>query len=69
MTLRPGEKYELEEDEVFIASLKRAKVEKKYTPELEQRLKDNNIPYTERVCRPCGGRVKHLTYCVVEVAE
>ena len=67
--LMPGEKYELEDDEVFIASLKRAKVEKKYTVELEQKLKDSNISYTEKVCRPCGGRVKHLVYCVVEVIE
>jgi len=67
--LMPGEKYELEDDEVFVASLKRAKVEKKYTTELEQKLKDSNIPYKEKVCRPCGGRVKHLIYCVVEVVE
>ena len=67
--LMPGEKYELEDDEVFIASLKRAKVEKKYTAELEQKLKANNIDYTEKVCRPCGGKVKHLIYYVVEVVE
>lgn len=69
ITLVPGEKYELGTDEVFIQSLKSAKIEKAYSTALEDLLKANGIKYTTRACKSCGGRVKKISYCPIEIVE
>lgn len=67
--LDPGKKYELDEDRIFISSLKNAKVQKRYSKELAERLDTFQIPYEETICKSCGGRIKKLSYAVVEVVE
>lgn len=65
--LFPGEKYKLPDDEVYIASLKAAKVQRPKTKDLEDALKRSGVPYEEKACKSCGGRVIKLHYCVIEV--
>lgn len=67
--LFPGKKYELADDDIFVKSLKGATVTKRHSSELVAMLKEYGIPYTEKYCSSCGGRVKKISYCVVEVVE
>lgn len=69
VTLVPNEKYELGDDELFINSLKSAKVEKRYTQQLVNQLNLLGIEYEEVFCKSCGGRTKKVSYNVVEVVE
>lgn len=65
--LSPGEKYELNEDDLFIQSLKQAKVERRYSKQLELQLKTAGIDYTETICKSCGGKTTRLSYSIVEI--
>lgn len=68
--LNPGKVYELpENDPPLVNSLKKAKLKKNYTPELERALSDANVPYEVKVCQSCGGRVKKIEYPAVEIME
>ena len=68
-TLQPGKKYELGDDEVFIRSLKAAKVEKSHSAALIEALESNKIHYDVKTCPSCGGRVKKVSYHIVEVHD
>lgn len=65
--LDPGEKYELCDDEVFINSLQNAKVQKRYSKDLVTKLKSFGVPYEETSCSSCRGRIKKISYRVVEI--
>ena len=67
--LKPGEKYELGEDEVFSKSLQDIKVERPYSQQLVEELMSLNVGYTETVCKSCGGRIKKISYSVIEIIE
>lgn len=71
ITILPGEKKSLAEkgsDDKFVTSLlKNSVVQKNYTPQLEELLKSANVDYTIDFCKTCGGKVKKLSYSVIEV--
>lgn len=69
MILKPNVTYEHDDDDIFKAALKDAKVQVRYTPEMENMLKDNKVPYDVKVCKSCGGKMRKLEYCAVEVIE
>ena len=69
VNLNPGEKYELGDDDVFKRSLSNATVKKAYSKELVSKLTALSIPYKEEFCKTCGGKVKKISYNVVEVVE
>lgn len=50
----------------FFANYKR-KV--RYNAELERALQKNNVPYDIEYCKSCGGKVKKISYRVVEVMK
>ncbi len=66
--LVPETVYETD-DEAMIAFFKGYKREVRYTAELEKALKDNDVPYEIKFCKSCGGKVKKISYRVVEVME
>ena len=41
----------------------------RYTAEIERALKDNEVPYEIEMCRSCGGKIKKISYRVVEVLD
>lgn len=68
--LIPGKIYELpENDPPLVNSLRKAKLKKNYSVELEEALKKTNTPYEVKMCQSCGGRVKKIEYSVVEIIE
>lgn len=67
--LEPGCNYALEEDELFIRSLEKAKIEKRYSEQLAKELTALGIDYTEHYCKSCGGRAKRISYSAVEIME
>lgn len=66
--LVPNVIYETDDEAMlnFFANYKR-KV--RYNAELERALKQNNVPYEIEMCRSCGGKVKKISYRVVEVLK
>lgn len=67
--LEPGIKYDLQEDELFIRSLRSAKIEKRYSDQLVKELNDLEINYTEHYCRSCGGKAKRVSYSAIEIID
>lgn len=67
--LIPNEVYILEDDERFLNSLKAAKVKRPYSDSLRKALENHDVPFEIENCMSCGGRVKKLVYCIVEVKE
>lgn len=71
ITIQPGEKKSLAEkgsDSRFMQSLlKNSVVQKNYTPQLEELLKSADVDYKIDYCKSCGGKVKKLSYSVIEV--
>lgn len=57
------------DDEAMIAFFKAYKRKVRYNAELEQALKQNDVPYEVEYCKSCGGRVKKISYRVVEVMD
>lgn len=66
--LVPGKTYETD-DEAMLNFFKAYKRKVRYNAELEQALKANNVPYELELCRSCGGKVKKISYHMVEVME
>ena len=64
--LAPNVTYETD-DEAMLNFLENYKVKIRYNAELEQALKQNNVPYEVEFCRSCGGKVKKISYHPVEV--
>ena len=57
------------DDEAMIAFFKAYRRKERYNAELEQALKDNDVPYEIEYCKTCGGRVKKISYQLVEVSD
>lgn len=69
-TLEPNTRYSTHaDDDIFIAALKKSVLQVKYTPEREEALRMYGIPYEVELCKACGGKVKKLKYCPVEVID
>lgn len=66
--LAPKEEYETD-DEAMIEFFRTYKRKVRYNSELEETLKDNDVPYETELCRSCGGKVKKISYQVVEVYD
>lgn len=69
MTLDPGVKYEIPEDELLWQSILGCKARVKYDKALEETLKSTGAKYTVKKCPSCGGRVLKLEYQLVEVCD
>lgn len=66
--LAPNTEYETD-DEAMLNWFKAYRRKVKYNAQLEQTLKSNNVPYEVELCRSCGGRIKKISYQVVEVYD
>lgn len=66
--LVPGKVYETD-DEAMLNFFRAYKRKVRYNTELEEALKKNDVPYETEYCRTCGGRVKKISYRVVEVMD
>ena len=66
--LAPNKVYETE-DTAMLNFFKRYRRKERYSASLEEALKRNNVPYEIEYCRTCSGRVKKISYQVVEVFD
>lgn len=66
--LAPGKIYKTD-DEAMLNFFRAYKRKVRYNAELEKALKENNVPYELEMCRSCGGKVKKISYHMVEVME
>ena len=66
--LVPNEEYETD-DEAMIEFFKDYRRKVKYSSALAKTLEANNVPYETEMCRSCGGRVKKISYQIVEVYD
>ncbi|MEI5994015.1 hypothetical protein [Candidatus Enterococcus mansonii] len=67
--LKPGECHEVGNDQVFIRSLQNMQVERPYSLELVNELSSLGVKYTEKICKSCGGRIKKVSYSVIEFID
>ena len=66
--LVPGKVYQTD-DEAMLNFFRNYKRKVRYNAELERTLRLNGVPYDIEFCRSCGGKVKKISYRVVEVME
>lgn len=66
--LIPGEEYETD-DEAMLTFFRNHKRKVRYNKALADTLTKNGVPFDVEMCRSCGGRIKKLSYQVVEVYE
>lgn len=66
--LAPNEVYETE-DEAMIQWFRDYRRKVRYSKQLENTLKEADVPYEIELCRSCGGKIKKISYQVVEVME
>ena len=66
--LAPNEVYETE-DEAMIQWFRGYRRKVRYSKQLENTLKEAGVPYEIELCRSCGGKIKKISYQVVEVME
>lgn len=66
MRLVPGEEYETD-DEAMVEWFKSYRRKVKYNSQLEDTLKRHEVPYEIEMCKSCGGKVKKISYQIVEV--
>ena len=66
--LVPGVTYETD-DEAMLNFFRQYKRKVRYNAELERALKMNGVPYETEYCRSCGGKIKKISYKVVEVID
>ena len=66
--LAPDKVYKTD-DEAMLNFFRNYKRKVKYNANLETALKANDVPYEIEYCRSCGGKVKKISYAVVEVME
>lgn len=69
VTLYPGKKYEIPEDELLMKSILDCKVRVKYDRGIEEALKASGAKYEVKKCPSCGGRVLKIEYALVEVCD
>lgn len=70
ISLIPNKVYETDDEAMinFFKNYKRV-VKGRHTADLEQALKSAEVPYEVEFCRSCGGRVKKISYKLVEVFD
>lgn len=68
MRLVPGKVYETD-DKAMIEFFKSYTRKVRHTAGIEEALKSAKVPYEIEYCRSCGGRVKKISYKVVEVFD
>ena len=68
INLVPGKVYETD-DEAMLTFFRKYKRKVRYNAELEKALKEHNVPYEFEMCRSCGGKIKKISYQVVEVLD
>ena len=66
--LAPNTVYKTD-DEAMLNFFRAYKRKVRYTAEIERALKENNVPYEIELCRSCGGKIKKISYRVVEVLD
>lgn len=66
IVLYPDKLYE-SDDEAMLNFFRTYKRKVKYSAQLEEVLKSNGVPYEIEYCKSCGGRVKKISYRMVEV--
>lgn len=66
--LVPGTVYKTD-DEAMLNFFRTYRRKVRYNSELEQALKNNNVPYETEYCKSCGGKIKKISYQLVEVME
>lgn len=66
--LVPNKVYETD-DEAMLNFFRSYKRKVRYNAQLENVLRSNGVPYEIEYCRSCGGKVKKISYRVVEVME
>lgn len=66
--LAPNTVYETD-DEAMLNFFRGYKRKVRYNAELERALKEHNVPYDIEYCKSCGGKIKKISYRVVEVME
>lgn len=49
-------------DKKMIEAVKELQIKQRYSKEVEEVLKRQNIKYKQEVCRPCGGTKKYLVF-------
>lgn len=66
--LVPGVIYETD-DEAMLNFFEGYKRKVRYNAEIERALAENKVPYEVEYCKSCGGRIKKISYRVVEVLK
>ena len=66
--LVPGEEYTTDDD-AMIEFFKSHKRKVRYTSELASVLDRNGVPYEIELCKSCGGKIRKISYQVVEVYD
>lgn len=66
--LAPGKTYETD-DEAMLNFFRAYKRKVRYNAQTEAALKENGVPYEIEYCKSCGGRIKKISYQVVEVFD
>ena len=66
--LVPNKVYE-SDDEAMLNFFRKYRRKVRYTSDLENVLKSHDVPYDIEYCPTCGGKVKKISYQVVEVMD
>lgn len=66
--LAPGKVYKTD-DEAMLNFFRTYRRKVRYNAQVENALRSNGVPYDIEYCRSCGGKVKKISYAVVEVME
>ena len=66
--LAPNTVYKTD-DEAMLNFFRTYKRKVRYTAEIERALQENGVPYEIEMCRSCGGKIKKISYRVVEVLD
>lgn len=68
ITLTPGEEYQTD-DEAMIEWFRTYRRKVHYNADLAKALSAAGVPFDTEMCRSCGGRVKKISYQIVEVYD
>lgn len=66
--LAPDKVYETD-DEAMLDFFRTYRRKERYSASLETALKESGVPYEIEYCRSCGGKVKKISYQMIEVLE
>ena len=64
----PGEEYETD-DEAMLNWFRKHRRKVKYSQALAKTLSENGVPFDTEFCRSCGGKIKKISYQIVEVYD